>query len=62
MRPTRDARNDEHHEEPDAASGAEEERINDPLTRTGVESPELPSEPSSPLASNIGPVPPDPTC
>lgn len=47
MRPTRGMMNTT--EEPGAADGAEEEHINDPLTRADVECRELPSAPSSPL-------------
>jgi hypothetical protein len=45
-----EARDDEHHEEPEiTADGAEDERINDPLTQTDVEAPQVPfgSEPSA---------------
>lgn len=38
-----EARDDEHHEDPDnAASGHEDEPINDPLTRTDVEARRVP--------------------
>jgi hypothetical protein len=38
-----EARDDEHHEDPgSAASSAEDERINDPLTRTDVEARRVP--------------------
>jgi hypothetical protein len=45
-----EARDDEHQEEPETATdGAEEGRINDPLTQTDVEAPQLPfgSQPSA---------------
>jgi hypothetical protein len=38
-----EARDDEHHEEPEiAGDGADDERINDPLTQTEVEAPRVP--------------------
>jgi hypothetical protein len=40
-----EAHDDQRHEEPDiAADGAEDERINDPLTQTDVEAPRAPFE------------------
>ena len=45
-----EARDDEHHKEPEiAADSAEDEHINDPLTQTDVEAPQVPfgSQPST---------------
>ena len=45
-----EARDDEHHEEPEiTANDSEDERINDPLTQTDVQAPQVPfgSDPSA---------------